>query len=99
MSVSDFPFPVETQYTPGKYQLHAYSPRLKIAIEIDEDGLESYHPEEENNYDTHLIDLRIVCIRFIQDENNPVVSATPLITRVWPLPPDFDAFSKKYALG
>ena len=99
--ISACPFSLETQYRLGRYKLDAYIPRLKIAIEIDEDGHKSYQPEEEKNYDMYLRDLGIVCIRFIPDENNPVVSATQLINRVWSrtISPDFGAFSQKYALG
>jgi hypothetical protein len=95
------PFTVETQYRIGKYRLDAYISRLKIAIQIDENGHKHYDKDEEKVYNTVMRDHNIVCIRFIPDEKEPVESGLKLVNIIWErtLSPDFNTFSAQYKLG
>lgn len=105
-SVLDFftqacPFAVELQYRLGKYKLDAFIPRLKIAIQIDEDGHCGYNEFEEKEYDTVIRDHRIICIRFVPNQDQPLESALKLIHLVWQrtLSPDFSEFRVLHSLG
>ncbi len=95
------PFKVELQYRLGKYKLDAFIPRLKIAIQIDENNHSGYSVEEEKDYDTVIRDHHIVCIRFVPDVTHPNESALKLVNMVWQrtLSPDFIDFKLKHALA
>lgn len=84
------PYPIELQYRIEKYKIDAYIPRLKIAIEIDENGHSNYNPNEEKEYESLLRDLHIVCIRF--DPTTQTIF--DLIRLVWTrtLSPDYKSF-------
>jgi hypothetical protein len=84
------PYPIELQYRIEKYKIDAYIPRLKIAIEIDENGHSSYNPNEEKEYETLLRDMHIICIRF--DPTTQTIF--DLIKLVWTrtLSPDYKSF-------
>jgi very-short-patch-repair endonuclease len=95
------PFKVETQYRLGKYKLDAFIPRLKIAIQIDENNHTGYSESEEKEYDTVIRDHQIVCIRFVPDPHHELESALQLVNLVWQrtLSPDFVDFKKNHMLA
>jgi hypothetical protein len=84
------PFAIELQYKLDKYRLDAFIPRLKIAIEIDENGHSNYNKNEEKVYESFLRDLHIVLIRFDPTKQ----TSFDLIKEVWKrtLSPDFKIF-------
>jgi len=93
------PYKMEYQYRVGKYRLDAFIPRLRIAIQIDEDGHASYPVEEEQEYNEVMRDSNIVCIRFSVPRaalNGPdgADAHLRLIKAVWEraISPDFIAF-------
>ncbi len=95
------PFKVETQYRLGKYRLDAFIPRLKIAIQIDENNHTQYDKSEEKEYDTAIRDHHIICIRFVPDKNKELDSALKLLNIVWQrtLSPDFAEFKSSHSLA
>lgn len=95
------PFDVELQYRIGKYRVDAYIPRMKIAIEIDENGHRSYDVRDEKIYEETLRDHRILLVRHTPDVQNPVASALDLIQTIWKktLSPDYQAFQQQYRLA
>jgi very-short-patch-repair endonuclease len=92
------PFEVVLQYRMGKYRLDAYIPRLRLAIQIDENNHSNYCENEERQYNTAMRDNHIVCIRFTPDEDDPDSSGLELLKIVWnrTLSPDFYQFKQKY---
>ncbi len=98
--IKSCPFKVETQYRLGKYKLDAFIPRLRIAIQIDENGHKNYNMEEEKDYDTIIRDHGIVCIRFVPDESQPFESGLKLIANIWnhTMSPDYLDFKTKLNL-
>jgi len=95
------PFQVELQYRVGKYRIDAYLPRLKIGIQIDENGHSGYNAAEEKVYDTVLRDHHMVVIRFVPNKNDPVESGLKLINVVWSrtLSPDYSEFKRTHNLA
>jgi very-short-patch-repair endonuclease len=95
------PFKVELQYRLGKYKLDAFIPRLKIAIQIDENNHSQYDQLEEKEYDTVIRDHHIICIRFVPDKNKELDSALKLVNIVWQrtLSPDFVEFKSNHSLA
>jgi hypothetical protein len=94
------PFEVLKQHRIGKYRLDAYIPRLKLAIEIDENGHRSYDENEEKQYNTIVRDHGIVSIRYVPDEEYPLKSGLELVKMVWSrsLSPDYSIFAHKNKL-
>lgn len=78
------PYKMEYQYRVGKYRLDAFIPRLRIAIQIDENGHSSYPVEEEQAYNEAIRDANIVCIRFnVARSDNDAHTHLRLIRQVW----------------
>lgn len=95
------PFKVEYQYRVGKYRLDAFIPRLRLAIQIDEQGHRGYDAGDEKEYDEVLRDNNIVCLRFNPDQKyGGVPPQYELVRQVWErtLSPDFGAFREKHKL-
>jgi very-short-patch-repair endonuclease len=90
------PFKMEYQYRIGKYRLDAFIPRLRLAIQIDENGHTGYDSSDEKEYDEVVRDHQIVCIRFHPKKQN----VYELVRQVWQrtLSPDFATFREKYCL-
>jgi hypothetical protein len=95
------PFKVDMQYRLGKYKLDAFIPRLKMAIQIDENNHSQYDQAEEKEYDTIIRDHHIICIRFVPDKNRELDSALKLVNIVWQrtLSPDFSEFKSIHSLA
>jgi very-short-patch-repair endonuclease len=95
--IKSCPFKVETQYRIGKYKLDAFIPRLRMAIQIDENGHKNYNIDEEKEYDAVIRDHGIVCIRFVPDESQPLESGLRLISQIWnhTISPDYSDFKAK----
>lgn len=85
------PFAMESNYRLGRYRLDAFIPRLRLAIEIDEDGHKNYDTQEENQRAEVLRDHNMVCIRFNPDVEGDELA---LIKKIWTrsLSPDFQLF-------
>jgi len=92
------PFSIELQYRLGKYRLDAFIPRLRIAIQIDEDGHKCYPENEEKEYDQVIRDAAMVLIRFNPDQH--VEPGYALVKEIWArtISPDFCSFREKYKL-
>ncbi len=92
------PYPIKRQYPVGKYRLDGFIERLRLAIQIDEHGHQSYDPEEEKEYNSVMRDHNIVCIRF-----NPHATKYPLfdlVRMMWEktISPDYLAFRERLKL-
>lgn len=85
------PFAMETNYRLGRYRLDAFIPRLRVAIEVDEDGHTHYDTDEENKRSEVMRDSNIVCLRFNPDLEGDEFA---LIKKIWTrsLSPDFQLF-------
>ena len=95
------PFVVEFQYRVGKYRLDAFIPRLRLAIQIDENGHKGYDRDEENEYEQVIRDHNIVVIHFNPDEKQHLETpGLALVKQVWArtLSPDFYSFREKFRL-
>lgn len=96
------PFPLEFQYYIGRYRLDAFIPRLRVAIQIDENDHRGYSQNEEKEMNSCLRDNNIVCLRFAANRNDPNIQSLQmqLIAKVWELSlaPDFQVFRNKMRL-
>lgn len=91
------PYVIETQYRVGKYKLDGFITRLRIGVEIDENGHKNYNENEEKIYEEVLRDHNIVLIRFNPDLHE---NSLTLIRIIWErtLSPDFVSFREKNKL-
>ena len=94
------PLQIEFQYRVGKYRLDAFVPRLRLGIQIDENGHSGYNQEEEKEMNEVIRDSNIVCIRFNPDQKYAVPPGYELVKQVWErtLSPDFVSFREKNKL-
>jgi len=94
------PYKMEFQYRIGKYKVDAFIPRLRIAIEIDENNHKNYNVNEQKEYEEVLRDSNIILIRFNPHEKYNEKVPFALVKKVWErsIAPDFSAFKDKLKL-
>jgi len=94
------PYKMEFQYRIGKYKVDAFIPRLRIAIEIDENNHKNYNINEQKEYEEVLRDSNIILIRFNPHEKYNEKVPFALVKKVWErsIAPDFSAFKDKLKL-
>jgi very-short-patch-repair endonuclease len=95
------PYKMEFQYRIGKYKVDAFIPRLRIAIEIDENNHRNYNINEQKEYEEVLRDSNIILIRFNPHEKYNEKVPFALVKKVWErsIAPDFSAFKDKMKLN
>lgn len=94
------PYKLEFQYRIGKYKVDAFIPRLRIAVEIDEQNHKGYNLNEQKEYEEVLRDANIILIRFNPHEKYNEKVPYALVKKVWErsIAPDFTTFKDKMKL-